>query len=157
MTLHASLKLALTALSVSALLPSASLAAENSEEDCYDALISARIIRQVPSVSPDCGEDCIIMSWPWFVDLKVDRVLEGNVKRGRLSVLTIQHGSYRTDLGARKWWLRRNSEGQFNVLRLDEDARPSRCPADAPPAIAYIQPGNGKTLNMLRREAEAQN
>ena len=123
------------------------------EPSCFDVLISARIIRQTPTNVPDC-DDCIVMSWPWIVDLDVEHMMSGRVPSGALTVLTLQHTYFRTDLGARRWWLRRNQLGGFNVLRHDEGVRPPRCPADASAARPYVRPAEGRTLEDLRREGE---
>jgi hypothetical protein len=130
-------------------------AAEPVSEDCFDALVSARIVRQIPTVMPNCGNGCIVMIWPWFLDLRVRRVLEGEAQRGNLTVLSMQHTDYRRDLGVRSWWLRRNSQGGFNLLRRSPDDRPPRCAPGSPPAVAYIHPGGPRTLADYRREAEA--
>ncbi len=42
----------------------ASLPAGSAVAACYDAKIVARPVEQVPSEIGDCGDDCIIMSWP---------------------------------------------------------------------------------------------
>jgi hypothetical protein len=76
---------------------------------CYDAIVSARLIKLVPSEIPDCGENCIVMVWPWFADLKIERVLKGRVPTPRLSVLTMLH-SYLVP-SSFTWSLRRNKEG----------------------------------------------
>jgi hypothetical protein len=124
------------------------------EPECFDALVSASIDRQTPTVVPDCGDDCIIMRWPWVIELNVERVIKGKVPSGTLTVLTVQHTYYRTDLGAKRWWLRRNTLGAFNVLHLDQKARSDRCPAGTLPAKPYIQPADGRTLRDLIRESE---
>ncbi|WP_271085053.1 hypothetical protein [Brevundimonas sp. NIBR11] len=118
--------------------------------ECYDAEVSARILSQIPTEILNCGDDCIIVSWPWFLDMDVRRVHSGDVKRGSLTVLAILHTSYRRDLGVRRWKLRRNDQGGFNLLRGEHIA--ARCPTDAPPAQAYITPREGQTLDDLRRE-----
>lgn len=119
------------------------------EADCYDAEVSARIVSQIPTVFPDCGADCIIISWPWFVDLDVRRVHSGDAHRGRLAALAVLHTYYRSDLGSRRWKLRRNDLGGFNLLRGAENL--TRCADDQPPATAYIKPPDGQTLEDLRR------
>lgn len=124
------------------------------DRDCYDAVVTARIVRQLPTVIPHCGADCIIMTWPWFVELDVRRVVIGTAPRGRLLTQVMLHNYYRDDLGTQRWWLRRNSLDGFNVLRVDDRSRPERCAADMPPANAHIRPGNGRTLLDLVREAE---
>ncbi|WP_313005056.1 hypothetical protein [Brevundimonas sp.] len=117
--------------------------------ECYDAEVSARIVSQTPTIMPDCN-DCIIMRWPWIVDLDVRRAQSGEVRRGRLTVLTVQHTDRRSDRAVR-WKLRRNTLGGFNVVWFGE-APKRRCSPDAPPALAYITPPNGQTLEDLRRE-----
>lgn len=124
-----------------------------SPPDCFDAEISGRIVRQIPTVLPECGPTCIVMRWPWFLDLQVRRIHRGRVARGPLTVLSIQHTDY-GDLDFRRWWLRRNDAGGFNLVPEDGRARPY-CTAGTPPARAYIQPGPGKTLDDLRREGAA--
>lgn len=56
-----------------------------SEPDCYDAEVSARITRQTPTDYADCGPDCIIMAWPWIIDLNVTRVYSGDLRRGPMT------------------------------------------------------------------------
>lgn len=122
-----------------------------SEAECFDAEVSATITRETPTVAQRCGDDCIIMSWPWIVELHVRRVHSGQLERGPLTVLTVQHTDRRRNLGALRWQLRRNTLGTFNVLQ-SEDGAFQPCPADTPPASPYIQPADGQTLDDLRRE-----
>lgn len=129
-------------------------AQEPEAEECFDAAVSARITQQVPSVPPGCGDDCIITHWPWFVDLEVQRVLQGEAPTGPLTVLSVQHTYWSSDLGFRRWWLRRNAQGGFNLLGLDEEVMPIRCPEGTAPASAYITPGEGITLEEVRRHGE---
>jgi hypothetical protein len=123
------------------------------DAECYDAEVSARIVSQTPTVMGQC-DDCIIISWPWIVDLDVRRIHSGDVQRGRLTVLTVQHTDFRRDLGARRWKLRRNNQGGFNLLR-DAESITARCANDAAPVLAYITPPDGQTLEDLRREGRA--
>jgi hypothetical protein len=129
-------------------------ASNSTEVECFDADVSATILRQTPTVIPEC-EDCIIMRWPWLVDLRVRRVQEGLATRGDLTVLNVQHTYYRTDLGPRRWLLRRNTLGGFNVVVPSEEGRLPRCSESALPAPPYIQPADGTTLDDVRREGEA--
>lgn len=130
-----------------------SATANAQEPDCYDAEISARIISQTPTPIPDC-DDCIIMRWPWILDLDVRRVHSGQVSRGPLMVLTVQHTDFRHDLGIVRWKLRHNTQGGFNVVGFREG--PSRrCSPEEPPAAAYITPRDGQNLDDLRRESRA--
>lgn len=123
------------------------------DAECYDAEVSARIVSQTPTVMPGCN-DCIIMRWPWIVDLDVRRVHSGEVRRGRLTVLTVQHTDFRSDLGAVRWKLRRNTHGGFNIVWFGEDPK-RRWSPDEPPAPAYITLPDGQTLEDLRREGRA--
>lgn len=124
-------------------------------DDCYDALVTARIVRQIPSAFPDCGKDCITISWPWFVDLDVGRVLDGALTARKLSVLTVQHTSFRAGLRTRRWLLRRNRLGGYNARFLYEPRQKvRRCSTDAVPEEPYLRPSNGKSLADLRREGE---
>jgi hypothetical protein len=123
------------------------------EVTCFDAEVSATIVRQTPTVMPEC-DDCIIMRWPWIIDLRVRRVHAGHVQRGPLAVITIQHGDYRADYGARRWLLRRNTLGSFNAFRKSEEEAIARCFADAPAATPFISPADGETLDDLRRAGQ---
>ncbi len=124
------------------------------DAECYDAEVSARIVSQTPTVFPDCGDDCIVISWPWIIDLDVRRIHSGDLRRGRLTVLAILHTDFRRDLGSRRWKLRHNDQGGFNLLRNEEEVT-TRCANDAAPATAYITPPDGQTLDDLRREGRA--
>ena len=129
-------------------------AAAAQDAECYDAEVSARIVSQTPTVFPDCGDDCIVISWPWIVDLDVSRVHSGDVHRGSLPVLAVLHTGYRGNLGTRRWKLRRNDQGGFN-LRRNGDSVSARCTRDTAPAVAYITPPDGQTLDDLRREGRS--
>ncbi len=118
---------------------------------CFDAQVLATLVRQVPTPIPDCGDDCIVMSWPWILDIKVDTVLAGGARRGPLTVLSVQHTYLRSGRPGR-FWLRRNSLGGFNLLRLGDGPKPRRCAKDAAPDNPYITPAEGRTLEDLRRE-----
>jgi hypothetical protein len=120
--------------------------------ECFDAEVSATMLRQTPTAFPQC-EDCIIMRWPWIVDLNVLRVHRGSAPLGRLMVLTVQHAEYRTDTGAARLFLRRNELGTYNAVHPREE-RLSRCSAGSPPANSFISPAAGQTLADLRRESE---
>ncbi len=65
--------------------------ASDDQMPCFDVSVIASIVDEVPSTYPECGSDCIIMSWPWFVDLKVRHVLQGELKDKELSVLAALH------------------------------------------------------------------
>ena len=129
-----------------------SQAAYREEIECFDADVSATIERQIPTfVEIECG-GCIVMRWPWIVDLQVLRVRQGSAPTGPLSVLTVQHSDFRTDLGSRRWLLRRNSLQGFNAILRENDPRLPRCAGNAEPARPFIEPGEGRTLEDVRRE-----
>jgi hypothetical protein len=94
------------------------------------------------------------MRWPWVLDLNVQKVVSGHVPSNLLTVLTVQHTYFRSDLGARRWWLRSNTLGAFNVLSENEAKALRRCPKGTPAARPYIQPGYGRSLLDLVREGE---
>jgi hypothetical protein len=120
---------------------------------CYDAQVVARIVRQTPSEFPDCGEGCIVMRWPWFMELDVEHVARGGVTQGWMKVLTVQHTYMRWDRPVR-FWLRRNDLHGFNVVWDVDDARPRRCSSQDGRAQAYIHPGPGQTLGELEARGE---
>ena len=122
--------------------------------DCYDAVVFAKIIQQTPSVFSDSNDGSIVMVWPWFLKLEVRRTVSGAVPIGPLTVQSMQHTSFRKNLGSRRWWLRRNSLGSFNLLRFAESEGLSKCSADDLPAEPYIRPGPGQTLDSLLRDGE---
>ena len=119
--------------------------------DCLDAEVSARLVRQTPTPIPDCGADCIVMSWPWILDLDVEAVMRGSAPTGRLRVLSVQHTFYRVDLGDRPWLLRRNARQGFNLLRVDPHARPKLCGKGSPAAAPYID-ADRETLRKMEAE-----
>lgn len=124
--------------------PSAALA----EPACYDAKVRARPVDQIPSEIGDCGSDCILMSWPWFVDLRVKRVIDGALPSKMIRALTVQH-AYRVSREG-TWLLRKNTAGGYNVLASEDRSPLARCSAEVVPAESYIRPSDGHTLDDLR-------
>ncbi|MGD9810793.1 MAG: hypothetical protein AB7U35_05580 [Sphingobium sp.] len=124
--------------------PSAALA----EAGCYDVKVRARPVDQIPSDIGDCGSDCILMSWPWFVDLQVNRIMDGTLSSRMVRVLSIQH-TYRA-LRQGSWLLRKNAAGGYNVLASEDGAALPRCSAEQAPAEPYIRAGGGHSLDDLR-------
>jgi hypothetical protein len=117
----------------------------------YDAKVRAKADAQVATPFPS-DPDYIVISWPWFLDLNVTRVLEGDVPQKKITVLAVLHTAYISK--TRTWLLRRNTLGTFNVLRIAEPESIPRCGADAEPAEPYIRPAEGKSLEDYRREGE---
>ncbi|MXO68037.1 hypothetical protein GRI72_04230 [Altererythrobacter marinus] len=126
----------------------------SSARDCFDALVLAEVVGQVPGDFPDPEYNGHVMSWPYFIDLRIERVVAGQIIDGEIAALSVQHSYWRDDLGTRKWWLRRNAQGTYNILRIEGGARPGMCPAGEAPAPAYLTPGPGQTLDDLRKAAE---
>jgi len=128
--------------------------AQGDVAECYDAVVSGRIEEQTPSVFPESEDGSITMVWPWFLKLKVRKAIVGAVPTGSLLVLSMQHTGFRKDLGWRRWWLRRNSIGGFNLLRFGEADKLPRCSAGGKAADPLIRPGPNKTLDDLLKEGE---
>jgi hypothetical protein len=118
------------------------------EPACYDAKVRARPVDQIPSDIGECGSDCITMSWPWFVDLQVKRVIDGAVPGKMITVLAVQH-TYRV---AREgtWFLRKNTAGSYNVVPQEYGATLGRCSAEVMPVEPFIRPADRDTLDDLR-------
>lgn len=133
---------------------SSAAAREPTDADCFDAKVVATLVSQTPTAAPEC-DDCIVMSWPWFLDYQLEKVLNGSAPLGLLTVLSIQHSDYRDDPGAQTVFLRRNDLGGFNRIPPTELSGARLCPPSTAPAPAYIQPGPGETLDDFRREGEA--
>ncbi len=131
---------------VGAALSSAALA----EPACYDTKVRAVPVDQVPSDIGDCGGDCILISWPWFVDLQVKRVIDGALSGKRVRVLTVQHTYHVSREGS--WWLRKNTEGGYNVVVPEDGVALTRCSAAITAVEPYIRPGDGQSLDDLRNE-----
>lgn len=121
------------------------------DAECYDAEVSARIVSQTPTVAPGC-DDCIITSWPWIVDLNIRRVHSGDLRRGGLTVLTVQHTDFRRDLGVVRWKLRHNAQGGLNVVGFLGGGPNRLCSVNDPRPTAFITPADGQSLDDLRRE-----
>jgi hypothetical protein len=102
-------------LATGAMLHAAAVASEP-ETECYDLKVDARVVNQIPTVIPDCGNDCIITSWPWFLDLKVRHTLDGPWRGNSISALAVQHTYMISHYGT--WWLRKNTMGGYNVVRF---------------------------------------
>ena len=122
--------------------------------DCYDTVVVAQVMKQTPSAFPDSDDGSIVMAWPWFLKLKVKRAVTGDIAARPIVVLSLQHTDFRKDLGLTRWWLRRNSLGGFNLLRLAESDGLSKCAPDEKPAAPFIRPGPGQTIDSLLKDAE---
>jgi hypothetical protein len=144
------IRAALIALATIASLPAAvSAEALFNADDCYDLKIQARVIEQIPSEIPNCA-DCIIMSWPWFLDLKIRHILGGDRQPRVVRVLSVQHTYLKSRYGT--WRLRKNAAGGLNVVSAEVAAQ--RCAISSPPTSAYIKPPKGESMDTLRAKGE---
>lgn len=130
------------------------LAQKSETGACFDAEVSARLIGQTPSVIPELDDGSIVMEWPWFLDFEIRRVLRGTAPTGKITVLSVQHTYWISNLGTKRWLLRRNDQGGFNLLGFADKSRLKLCPAGTPVAHAYLSPDKGNTLERLREEGE---
>lgn len=120
-------------------------------DDCYDRIVRATIAAQVPSPVPELDDGAIVMRWPWFVDLVIERP---GGKAERLSVQTVQHTYLSRRLRGR-WLLRRNGMGGYNAWMRSEAPDAKRCARDAPPARPFLGAESQAALARLRRDGEA--
>ena len=120
---------------------------------CYDLRLWAEPTAQIPTPLPDY-DGIIVMSWPWFIDLKVLKVIDGVWKDQNLSAVAIRHVGYSDE--AQAWFLRENTIGGYNVLRLEKPNEVKRCSIGSVKAEPYLQPSEGETVEGLRAESEAE-
>jgi hypothetical protein len=126
--------------------------ADDDQGECYDAIVTGKILHQGYTELPDCGPQCFVMRWPWFWDLDVRRIIEGEVSKGRLTVQTVQHTwMIASELKGERLLLRRNDQGGFNLLWTEEANK--RCAKDRAPARAFFRPGPGKRIQDYEDEA----
>ena len=122
-------------------------------EQCYDLKVRAKPVAQVPTVYPKSDDpNVIVMSWPWFVDLEISRVLDGEFEASTLTALAVLHTYYISD--SRTWYLRENTAGTYNILRPSDPSKVGRCGVRTYPTEPYIRPGEGQSYEDLRREGE---
>jgi len=121
------------------------------EHQCYDLKIRAKPVAQIPTeIVEEPGY--IVMSWPWFIDLDVKRVLEGEFNERKLTVLAVLHTSYVPK--TRVFLLRSNTLGGFNMLRPEKPEELTRCNAGMGPMLSYLRPAEGKSLEDYRLAGE---
>lgn len=117
---------------------SAALAQAHPSGECFDALVTARIIRQLPSPLPNCGSNCIIVAWPWRLDVEVEQVAKGTSSTGPQTLLALQHSYLSQDQRRIQAWLRRHSGGGFNIVKLADGVDLAPCPVGSKPARPYL-------------------
>lgn len=120
--------------------------------DCYDRVIFARLVEQVPSPLPEADDGSIVFAWPWFLDFEIVDPLSGEMEE--LTALAIMHTYYVSNLPAGPWYLRLNSDGGYNVVGRSNDAPILKCPLGTAPARPYLSPGPERSLAEIRREGE---
>lgn len=146
--------IAVTSLAASGCATSAAVTSAQRTEECFDVLVLAKVVGQVPSDYAQSDDGYIVMSWPYFIDLNIDRVIEGQIEARKITALSVRHTYWRSDLGARRWWLRRNTASGYNILRIEDGAKPPQCPQGAAPDRAYLEPAPGQTLDEMRKAGE---
>ena len=121
---------------------------------CYDAVVRAMLVRQTPTVMPDCGPDCITVAWPYIHRIDVLEILRGKAPLGPMTALSIQHTYFVAHAEGNRLWLRRNAVGGYNLLRVGASDHPPRCSRDTPPARPYISIG-GRVLDEMETAGDA--
>ena len=141
-------------LSLVLVLSTVASASDDLEFGCFDTKVIGRIVKQTPTALPDDGDGFITVSWPWVDRLVIEQVLMGSATRGLLRVLVFQHTDFARNAGSGSWWLRRNDQGGFNLLRSGGQNL-KRCGSRSSPARAYVRLSAGQTLEDLELKSEA--
>ena len=141
------------ALAIAALSGCATTSPSVSETDCYDLKVRAKPIGQFPTPFPN-DPNYIVISWPWFVDLEVSRVINGSLSDPKIPALAVLHSGYVDK--SRTWLLRENTLGEYNILRLAEPGKAKRCSQGVDRPEPYMRPSEGETLESLRQAAIAE-
>jgi hypothetical protein len=122
---------------------------------CYDAIVRGVATSQIPGPSSSCDGECIVMSWPWFIEIRIDEVVEGRVTgflAGRhIRGLTVQHNYFVSRSMA--WMLRRNTNGGYNVILGADEEATRRCPRGTAPQRAFLG-ASPQALEALRLAGE---
>lgn len=145
--------LAICGVAAMALTSSPVMADETEPVECYDAMVYGGVVKQIPAKISTRADE-IVMSWPWFLDIDVKKVRKGEARIGVISVLALQHAPFVQNRDF-NWWLRRNSEGGFNLIRTGKKVSLEPCAADAVPVQPYIW-SEELSQDEIRAEAEAQ-
>ena len=124
-------------------------------DDCYDLKVKATVLEQIPSPAPQPDDpNSILLQWPWFIDLRIERIIEGSGEVEMVTALSVQHTSVLW-FGERVWHLRRNSVGTYNIVWPENDpdnqAPPwGLCGETALPDRSYLTPAEGQSLADIR-------
>ena len=120
--------------------------------DCYDLKVRAKAVGQFYTPYPDDDDpNNITLSWPWFVDLEVTRVIDGQLDDRQISALAVLHSAYGPE--TQTWLLREHTLGGYNILRLSEPEKSKRCASGEALPDPYLRPSQGDTLESLRERA----
>jgi len=66
--------------------------------DCIEAVVLAHVREYRPREIGPLAEDEIVMSWTWDVDVHVDKVYLGNIRRGPLTIGATLHTEFNPEL-----------------------------------------------------------
>jgi hypothetical protein len=116
--------------------------------ECYDAIVRAVPIKQIPSDYNKYKEEgYFLLRWPWLLELQAERVLSGRVPQGRIRVLSVQH----TYMRERTFilHLRQNTIGIYNIVFSSGDIKLKKFLRSAGLADPYISPGEGESLDQF--------
>lgn len=90
---------------------------------CFDVAVVASIERYRPTDIWDAqraaGDDVIVMYWPWFLDIEVEKVVVGVENRPRLRVTALLHAQYIPEISRFLLLLRREPDGSYFVVGRD--------------------------------------
>ena len=131
----------------------ASIPPSSSETDCYDLKVRAKPVGQFYTPLPN-DPNYIVLRWPWFVDLEVTRVIDGQLDDPKISALAVLHSAYVDE--TRTWLLREHTLGGYNILNLAEPEKSKRCASGEALPEPYLRLSEGETLESLRQAAVAE-
>jgi hypothetical protein len=93
------------------------------EGRCFDVAVVASIHGYQPTdieaVERELGGDVIVMRWPWFLDIEVEKGLVGTEPRRRLRVTASLHTQFRGEISHFLMLMRRKRDGTYYVVGLD--------------------------------------
>jgi hypothetical protein len=99
---------------------------------CFDVVLVADVLKETPTPFTQSMVDSIVVEWPWFLDVHVRKVLIGREHRRSLRVSALLHAGYNTGGKPARMYLRRDSDGAYQLLHVHRENLPTKCgPADA--------------------------
>ena len=147
------IRTAFLAFAIAALSGCATTSSTVNETDCYDLKVRAKPVGQFPTPFPN-DPNYIVISWPWFVDLEVSRVIDGRLNDPEILALAVLHSGYVDK--TRTFLLRENTLGEYNILRLADPQKSKRCDQGSDRPEPYLRPSEGETLASRRQAAIAE-